>query len=125
MSLERSIANAESGSDRRAVRIVSKGFVTGAFLLHDAVLDADGKTLSVVGCKSGIVGRKTGDSILVLTGRAMIPAVITHIHAVHDRFRAALSAASLAGHQDVLKASLAPPRSSENGDRDVTVIDPI
>jgi hypothetical protein len=80
-----------SGSHTKpaAVQVCSKGLATAGLLLRDDVLDADGATVSLLGCKSGIVGRKVGEAVLVrLTNGETVPARITHIHAKHDRFRA-------------------------------------
>jgi hypothetical protein len=87
-------ANGKTGEFAgRAVRVVSKNIKTAGVLLRDEVLDASGETVSVLGCKSGIPGRTVGEIVLVtLANNIVIPGTITHIHAVHDRFRAAVEA---------------------------------
>lgn len=89
-------ANELTETARRTVRVMSKNLTTAGVLLRDEVLDADGKTVSVLGCKSGILGRNVGEIVLIaLTDNVLVPATITHIHAVHDRFRAAVKVAHL------------------------------
>jgi hypothetical protein len=54
-----------------------------------------------------------GDAIFVsLTGGLLVPAMITLSHAVHDRFRVAVTASRLPEDLDLGIMSLAPPRAA-------------
>jgi hypothetical protein len=79
-----------------AVTVISHGVVSAAILLRDPELDRSGKTVSVVGAKATIPGRRVGDSILVrLKNGRLLTATVTHIHAIHDRYRASVVNGSL------------------------------
>lgn len=79
-----------------AVTVISHGVVSAAILLRHPELDRSGKTVSVVGAKATIPGRRVGDSLLVRpkSGR-LLTATVTHIHAIHNRYRASVVNSSL------------------------------
>lgn len=88
------------------VRVISASQFTAGIMIRAEGLDSDGQTISVVGCKSGILGRHQGESILVaLHDGTLLPAVITHIHAEHDRFRAEVDTRRLPADIEVAAAS--------------------
>lgn len=72
-----------------AVTVISRGVMSAAFIVHHSGLDKAAGTVSIVGAKATIPGRRVGDAILVRRddGR-LIAARLTHIHAKHDRYRA-------------------------------------
>ena len=89
---------------RHAVTVYSRHVESTAVLLRDEHLDGAGQTISVLGCKSCIPGRSSGEKIAVrLPNGVLVPALITHIHKLHDRFRAVIDTRRLAaaGFNDV------------------------
>lgn len=78
------------------VTVFSRGVVSAAVLVKYERLDRDAKTASVVGAKATIPGRRVGNALLVRLGSGrLVPATLTHIHARHDRYRAAIASSYL------------------------------
>lgn len=103
---------------QQVVTIYSRQVASTGLLLRYEPLDGDGKkNLSVTGCKSCIPGRRTGDTLLVrLPNGTVLPAKITHIHEIHDRFRAEVEArlVSAAGLDTVASIDAAASRTGES-----------
>jgi hypothetical protein len=90
------------------VTVYSRHEASGALLLRHPQLDADGRTLTVVGPKSLLPGRVRGEQVVVrLPNGGLVVGRITHIHTTHDSYRVAISTA------DVMRVGAAMPRNSQ------------